>query len=105
MTIYNVTLNVSPDISEEWLAWMRAIHIPEVLESGCFSSARIARLNLPENDGSHTFSVQYTCETMAELHRYQAHFAPKLQAAHNQRYVNKVMAFRTFMEEIETWNL
>jgi hypothetical protein len=36
---------------------------------------------------------------MADLQKYQAHLAPKLQSEHNERYENKFVAFRTLLEK------
>jgi hypothetical protein len=104
MIIYNVTVNVEPEIHDEWLAWMRAIHIPEVLATKCFQNARISRLLSKEEDGAITYSIQYQCASMKLLHRYQAHFAHDLQTKHTSRYQGKFVAFRTLMELIDSWS-
>jgi len=104
MIIYNVTINVESEIHDEWLAWMRAIHIPEVLSTKCFRAARISRLLAQEEDGAITYSIQYQCENMKTLHRYQAHYASALQAKHSSRYLGKFVAFRTLMEVIDSWS-
>jgi hypothetical protein len=35
---------------------------------------------------------------MEKLKEYQTHFAPALQADHQQKYANKFAAFRTILE-------
>jgi len=30
MILYNVTVSIDPEIAEEWLTWMREVHIPDV---------------------------------------------------------------------------
>jgi hypothetical protein len=34
MILYNVTVSVDPEIHDEWLAWMKSKHIPDVLATG-----------------------------------------------------------------------
>lgn len=103
MYIYNVTLKVDPSIEEDWLLWMKDIHIPEVLSCGIFKDHKMLLLtNSPfydESPGS-TFIVQYFFDNMEDYDRYQAEFAPAYQREHIQRYGEKVLAFRTVMKYI-----
>ena len=34
MYIYNVTTNIDESVHDEWLHWMKEIHIPDVLATG-----------------------------------------------------------------------
>ena len=58
MILYNVTLSIDPEISRDWLQWMREEHIPEVLATQCFTEARLSRVN-GEEEGGMTFSEMY----------------------------------------------
>ena len=44
MIIYCVTITVDADIEVEWLDWMRRIHVPDVVRTGCFSECRIYKV-------------------------------------------------------------
>lgn len=96
--IYNVTVQPDEDIATEWLEWMKNIHIPEVMETGCFTSSRICRMVIPAPEGGSSFTIQYTCTNMAILQRYQAIHAPRLQKDHIERYKDRFVAFRTIVE-------
>ncbi|MEQ9302638.1 MAG: DUF4286 family protein, partial [Marinoscillum sp.] len=37
MILYNITVNVQEGVQEDWLNWMKAVHIPEVMQTGCFT--------------------------------------------------------------------
>ena len=100
MLIYNVTIQLEQAIATDWLEWMQQVHIPEVLQTGIFTSHQLLRL-LDDNPDVVTYAVQYHCPDMTELHRYQAEFAPALQAAHRSRYEGRFVAFRTLLEKIE----
>ena len=97
MIIYNVTINIDNDVQEEWLKWMKESHIPEVMNTGLFIEYRICKVLVQEESGT-TFSVQYTCEGMENLDKYQKEFAPRLQKAHSDKFEGKFVAFRTLLE-------
>lgn len=101
MVLYNVTVKVNNEIREEWLQWMRQVHIPHVMASGSFLSYRINRvLSLEDSDGT-TYAFQYLCQDLATLHHYQVHHAPLLQKEHADRYKDQFVVFRTILEIIE----
>lgn len=100
MYIYNVTVNIDPQAHEEWLKWMREIHIPDVMKTGCFTENRMVKV-LNVDDEGHTYSIQYTFNEMADIERYQAQFAKKLQAEHSEKFKDKYAAFRTLLQIIE----
>ena len=58
MFIYNVTVNIADDVHEEWLSWMKEIHIPEVMKTGCFTDSGILKVLYVADEG-HTYSIQY----------------------------------------------
>lgn len=101
MILYNVTINVESGIEDEWIRWMKEVHIPEVLETGCFSDHKFLKLlnENPEAEGI-TYAVQYFAPGITSLNRYLEEFAPVLQKKHAERYRNRFVAFRTFLEEI-----
>jgi hypothetical protein len=104
MFLYNVTVNIDQAIESEWLEWMRTVHIPDVIATGCFTTARMAKLlgEVAEASGP-TYTIQYTYPDEVTLERYQKEFAPKLQAQHSKRYENQFVAFRTLMQVEAEW--
>ena len=97
MIIYNVTVNVENEIKEEWLHWMKTIHIPEVMDTGHFVESKICKVLVNEEQGT-TFSVQYTCKNMDEYSTYKQNHAPRLQKDHTEKYGSKCVAFRTLLQ-------
>ena len=100
MIIYNVTVNVEHSVHDDWLQWMREIHIPEVMETGLFSHHRILKVLSDEDNGGMTYSVQYYCHSMESYEQYKAKHAPSLQAKALARYKDKFVGFRTLLEEL-----
>jgi hypothetical protein len=101
MLLYNVTVTIDKDINEEWVHWMRTVHIPDVMMTGMFISYRMSRLLGHEHVDSEIYSTQYLVKDMAHLLRYQEEFAPELQRQHSERYDGKYAAFRTLMEVVD----
>lgn len=101
MLIYNVTVNIENDVREEWLHWMTDVHIPDVMNTGCFDQYKILRLltEEAENTGT-TYAIQYRCPDQLSLSLYIEKYAPALQADHKARYANKFVAFRSILEEV-----
>lgn len=100
MILYNVTVNIDKEVEEEWLQWMKQIHIPNVLNTGMFTDHKIFRIMSDEPQGT-SYSIQFFANTMEKLNRYQAEFAPALQAETMQKYGNHLVAFRTLLESVE----
>lgn len=97
--MYNVTCSVDAEIHEEWLDWMKFVHIPEVMKTGFFLENKILRIHEMEENGI-TYAVQYICKTRADFDIYQKEYAPALQKDHSDRYGSRVAAFRTLLEII-----
>ena len=96
MIIYNVTVNIDEDVHDEWLDWMKSIHIPEVMKTGHFIESKLSRI-LAEEEGGKSYSIQYLCESMEVFEIYQNNHAPALQNDHSVRYGGKFVAFRTML--------
>ncbi|MDG1915089.1 MAG: DUF4286 family protein [Crocinitomix sp.] len=94
--IYNVTISVDVEKSEEWLAWMKEVHIPDVMNSGFFIESKISKV-IGHEEGGKTFAVQYLCENMATYEQYQTEAAPALQEHHTKLFGTKTAAFRTIL--------
>ena len=101
MLIYNVTVQLDQEIVEDWLVWMKATHIPDVMNTGMFVSYQLLRL-MDENPDVTTYAVQYHCLGMDQLREYQSTFAPALQADHKSRYEGRFVAFRTLLERVDS---
>jgi hypothetical protein len=98
LILYNVTVQVDENLLEDWLTYMKEIHIPEVMECGIFSKYKMCRII--GSDSQNTYSIQYFCDTLADFQRYETQFAPSLQKDHSMRYKDKFVAFRTILEVV-----
>ena len=101
--LYNVTVSVSEDVHEKWLDWMKQTHIPDVLGTGCFESARLLRVHAFEQGGL-TYAIMYDAPSMEAYERYLQQHAPRLQAEHQSIFGESVVAFRTLLEVLEDFS-
>lgn len=100
MTICNVTMQVSWNIHDEWLAWMKAEHMPSIMKEGEFDQYQLSRLrDVPEDEGP-TYCVQYftsrQISTVDNLRPDDQQFSKQI----SQRWGTECLAFRTIMEVI-----
>ena len=100
MILYNVTTSIEPTVADEWLDYMRATHMPEVMETGFFIRSQLCRLLNEEDDGI-TYAAQYYCLNLEQLEEYQTLCAPGLRADMDARFAGKYVSFRTMLEVME----
>lgn len=104
MILYNVTINIDDTVHDQWLNWMQEKHIPEVLATGKFSSARMVKVLIEEEMGGTTYATQYTTDSKATLDKYYQEDAPRLREKGQRLFADKMMVFRTELEVIsEFW--
>jgi hypothetical protein len=99
MLLYNVTIGLDKDMEQEWVQWMKVTHIPDVLKTGMFTSAKMYKVLHDQEDNSVSYSVQYFARSIENVQQYLDVFAHRLREEQRQRFPNNV-AFRTLLEEI-----
>ena len=99
MYIYNVTVNIDESVHAERLTWIES-HIPEVLATGRFLSAKLTQVLVKEEMGGVTYSIQYTAKSREDLENYYKHDADKLRADGLKKFADKMLAFRTELKVI-----
>ncbi len=79
---------------------MQEIHIPEVMQSGCFTEYRFVRvLETDETEGA-TYAVQYFAATRKEYDDYLLSHAPALRQNVLDEWGNQVFGFRSLMQVV-----
>lgn len=98
--IYNVTVKVDAAIAARWLAWLQEEHIPEIMDTGCFSGYKIVRLlEVDESEGP-TYAIQYSAESKADYNRYITVHSSRMQQKSFVKWGNGFIAFRSVMQVI-----
>lgn len=99
MYIYNVTINIEESVHDAWLLWMKTEHIPAMLDTGKFSKALMTKVQVEEDMGGATYSVQYTTDSKETLENYYKEDAETLRAQ-SKRFEGKFVAFRTELQVV-----
>ena len=100
MLIYNVTTNIEESAHEQWLQWMKEVHIPEMLATGKFTQARMCHVLVEEDMGGFTYSVQFVVPDKETLERYYKEDAEVLRKKVLELFAGKFVSFRTELEII-----
>jgi hypothetical protein len=100
MFIYNVTIKVEDAIKEEWLSWLKEEHIPEVINTGCFTQATILQLLEVDNSEGPTYAIQYLAQSKALYNRYIENFAASMRQKSFDKWGDKFIAFRSVMQVV-----
>ena len=101
MILYNVTVCVEEAVSEQWVEWMKEIHIPEMMDTGCFEEHKFLLLtNEIDGNSGITYGIQFWSKTQEHLDKYLSDFADELRLKHQKKFINKFIAFRTVLKEV-----
>ena len=101
MVLYNITFNIEPEIQNEWLAWIKDVYFPLVLDTGLFLDVNMYRLlNETENQGL-TYSVQFFSDSLKKVNAYLENHAPEIAEKHMQTFRHKHVSFMSILESVE----
>jgi hypothetical protein len=100
MIIYNVTVKIDNSVHDEWLDWMRSVHIKDVMNTGYFTENRMLKILGDDDPDATSYAIQYTCNNMEAFEKYSEIFAPALRAEHSEKFKDKFVAFRTLLEVV-----
>lgn len=98
MIIYNITVKVATGASENWLKWMKEVHIPEMLATGLFSEYRISRLLEQDDSEGPTFAIQFYAPTMEDYQIFKNKHQRALRQKGYDTFGDQFIAFSTVME-------
>ena len=80
---------------------MHQTHIPEMLATGKFISAKMCKVLVKEDMGGVTYSVQYSVENLEILKTYYETDATQLKNKANSKFAGKFVYFETEMQLID----
>lgn len=101
MIVYNVTVNVEFSIIQEWLNWLKTEHIPDIINTGCFTHATIFRLlEVDETEGP-TYAIQYFAESKSLYNSYIQNHAKEMRKKGTDKWGGKFIAFRSVLQIVD----
>lgn len=99
MIVYNETIIVEEASYESWIAYIRQVHIPEVMSTGYFDSYKILNVIDSPNEGV-TTCVQYNTDSEERFAGFYNQHLHLLHKAHHELYENKYVLYSSLMETI-----
>ncbi|MDB5001440.1 MAG: hypothetical protein JWR76_2517 [Mucilaginibacter sp.] len=100
MIVYNDTVILDDSIEQEWLEWMKTVHIPAIMATGCFSSYRILNIIDSPNEGV-TYCVQYNADNQESFNNYFNQHLFRFQNLHQERFAERFVMFNTLMKTVD----
>lgn len=101
MLVYNVTAKVDWTIHDEWVKWMLNEHLPELVNTRCFTNAKLLRiLEIDEEDGP-TYAAQYFAENKENYDLYIKDYASAVRKKYIDKWGDRVVTFRTLMQIVD----
>jgi hypothetical protein len=101
MIVYNVTIKIGWGIHEEWLEWMKKEHMPEMIQTNCFTHFHLLRLLETDEEEGPTYAAQYIAESKADYNRYIELHSTEMREKGFKKWGNQFIAFRSLMQSIE----
>lgn len=98
MFIYNVTVKVNWSIHDDWLQWVKDVHMPEVVGTGCFTGSRLVRILDTDEEEGPTYAAQYYAKSMDDYNRYIDSYADGIRQKSKDLWGDQFIIFRTLME-------
>lgn len=100
MIVCNVTTKVALAIQKDWLQWIQEEHIPDIINTGCFTHATVLQLLEVDDSEGPTFAVQYFAESKSLYKNYMEKFAAQMRQKAFDKWGDKFIAFRSLMQVI-----
>ena len=97
MLIYNVTTKVQHAIHDAWLKWLKEEHIPDIINTGCFTHANILELLEVDNSEGPTYAIQYIAESKALYNLYIEKYSAEMRQKAFNKWGDRFIAFRSVM--------
>ena len=100
MIVYNVTIKISHSIHHDWLQWLKEEHIPDIIQTGCFTHAVILRLMEVDDTEGPTYAVQYFAESKGLYNNYIENHAAGMRQKGYEKWGSQFIAFRSVMQVV-----
>jgi len=100
MLLYNITYNIDKNEEQDFLEWMKNVHIQEVMITGFPKSYKVLKLLTEIDNGGVTYSIQYNFDSQNGFEVFENDYLDDLHAKVDSRYRGKYVHFASLLEEI-----
>ena len=99
--IYNVTVKVEQNSADEWLQWILNLHIPDIMQTKCFTGYKVVRLLDVDDSEGPTYAIQYFADSKAHYNRYVELHATAMIQKTFEKWGDRFIAFGSVMEVVK----
>lgn len=97
MLIYNISYHLNEAIEENFLIWIKEIHIPDVEKEGTLKNPRLCKILSHREAGEVSYTLQWEVEDAASLHRWHIKMGNHAASELMKIFKEKVLFFETLM--------
>jgi hypothetical protein len=97
MIIYEITAKVRLDLIDDYERFMREVHVKDLLETGYFESAELARVT----DG--VYRTRYLIKDRETLEKYLENDATNFREDFIKQFPKGIKISREILEVLESW--
>ncbi len=101
MIIYNITYAVPHELYEDWMNWMKTVHIPEIMSTGHFAHFQIMQLMDVDQTEGLTMAVQFHAPSEKSYNSYITECAPALRLKASGKWGDKIPGFRSKLKIVQ----
>ena len=101
MLIYNTTFHLVDEVEDNFIIWLKEVHIPEVQKQAVLRNPRICKILSHTEPGESTYALQWEVDSAAELHRWQMDQGSFAKDQVLKIFKEKVLGFETLMRVVE----
>lgn len=100
MLIYNTSYHFEETLEQNFIIWLKEVHVPAVLEEGTLKNPRICKILSHQQDGDVSYTLQWEVENSTVLHRWHIKQGDFAVNEIKKIFDDKVMFFETLMRVI-----
>lgn len=86
-------------VHDEWLNWIKNVHIPAIMATGYFKSFQILSILNSPNEGL-TYCVQYHTDSLDKYQAYEQQASTHFKNIHLKQFENKLVLFESIMQVV-----
>ena len=101
MVTINTTFHVEDKINLVFIDYMKSTYIAEAITDKLLTNARMCKVHSQEIPQGHSYSVQFTFESLGDLENWDKTKGKKLNEELVKKFQDKIAGFSTLLEEIE----
>ena len=101
MYTVNITTKVDNDILAEWITWQKEVHIPALMNTGCFQKYRFQQLLEQDETDGKIFVLRLVARIKGSYKVFLDQFENKLKNESFLKWGEKCFEFRSLLQNID----